>query len=166
MPDIPAKSDLTYFHSARLLFLSCSLDFANFTMQCMTFQCFNCSFIPFNVIFIINPYAFCNSLCSLWFTINQAGKPIQEPGNVWRLEFALRPYGEPIWARNPLDSQLHLVLLIRNRTTFKYLIGFRSIITSCQMPRSILFTIHLFFNAWCLIIWLSEHRIFFIQARP
>ena len=166
MPDIPAKSDLTYFHSARLLFLSCSLDFANFTMQCMIFQCFNCSFIPFNVIFIINPYAFCNSLCSIWFTINQAGKPIQEPGKMCGVSKLHWGPMASLFERDPLDSQLHLVLLIRNRTTFKYLIGFRSIITSCQMPRSILFTIHLFFNAWCLIIWLSEHRIFFIQARP
>ena len=69
-------------------------------------------------------------------------------------------YGEPIWARDPLDAQLHLALLIRSRTPFKCHISFRSITTSCQMPPSILFTIYLFFNAWCLIIWLSEHRIF------
>ena len=109
---------------------------------------------------VINPNASCYILCSLWFTIDQARKAIRELGNVWRLELALRPYGEPIWAHDPLDALLHLALLIRNRTTFKCLIGFRSIPTICQIPPSTLFTIHLFFTARCLIIWLSEHHFF------
>ena len=112
------------------------------------------------MICVIKPNASCYILCSVWFAIDQARKAIHEPGNVWRLELALRLHGEPIWTRDPLDSQLHLALLVHNRTTFKCLFSFRSIPTSCQMPLSILFTIHLFLNAWCLIIWLSEHRIF------
>ena len=39
-------------------------------------------------------------------------------------------------------------------------IAFYDITTSCRIPPSILFDIHLFCNAWCLIIWLREHCIF------
>ena len=73
---------------------------------------------------------------------------------------AFRPRGESIWASNILDSPQYQDPLIHNRTTFKCHIAFYSITTSCHTPPSILFTIHLFLNAWCLFIWPSEHRIF------
>ena len=39
-------------------------------------------------------------------------------------------------------------------------IAFRSIRRRCHMQPYLLFTIHVFFNVLCIIIWLSEHRAF------
>ena len=58
------------------------------------------------------------------------------------------------------DPQQYQSPLIHNHTTFKCHIAFSNIITSCDMPPCILFTIHVFLNAWCLIICINEHRTF------
>ena len=63
-------------------------------------------------------------------------------------------------ARNASDPPQYQAPLIHNHTTFKYYIAFSNIITNCDMPPYILYTIHLFFNAWCLNSCLSEHRTF------
>ena len=117
-----------------LSFFSCNLYFANFTIQFITFQFSIAVFVPFNVICVIKPNASCYNLCSIWFAIDQARKAIHEPGNIWRLELALRLHGEPIRTRDPIDSQLHLALLVRNRTSFKCLFGFRKLPNAAFYP--------------------------------
>ena len=63
-------------------------------------------------------------------------------------------------ARNAFDPPQYQAPLIHNNTIFKFYIAFSIIIASCDMPRCILSTIHLFFVAWCLNICLSGHRSF------
>ena len=63
-------------------------------------------------------------------------------------------------ARNASDPPQCQTPFIHNRTTFIYYFAFSSITTRRDITPCILFTIHLFFNAWCLIICLSEHRTF------
>ena len=66
----------------------------------------------------------------------------------------------PGTTHSPIDTTCLLHVGPHFRSTFKCHIAFCSIITGCHISPSILFTIHWFFNAWCLIIWLSEHRVF------
>ena len=100
----PIKSDLTYFHSAQLSVIpQLQFRFCELHNTIHDISMFQLQFL-FNVICVIKPNASCYILCSIWFAIDQARKAIHEPGNVWRLELALRPHGEPIWAWNPLDS--------------------------------------------------------------
>ena len=63
-------------------------------------------------------------------------------------------------ARNSSDTPQYQAPLFHNHTNFKCCIAFSDIIRSCDMPPCILFIIHSFLNAWCLIICLSEHRTF------
>ena len=72
------------------------------------------------------------------------------------------PRGEPFMAVAVCSAQCFwsTTILIHNHTTFKCYIAFSNIITSCGMPPCIPFTIHLVFNAWCLIICQREHRNF------
>ena len=72
---------------------------------------------------------------------------------------AFRLHVDSIWVRNLPGPPQYQDPLIHNLTTFKCHIAFYSIATSCHIPPSILFTIHLCLDAYCLIIWLSEHRI-------
>ena len=62
-----------------------------------------------------------------------------------------RPPGTPhlqFRSRDPPDPQMHEAQLIGNRTILKCYTTFRGIPTSCHMPFSFLFNIHLFVNAW------------------
>ena len=92
---------------------------------------------------------------SWWFQIVAVCRILK---NIIKI-LAFRQRGEFIWAHNISDPPQYQDPLIHNHTTFKCPIAFYSITTSCHIPPSILCSIHLFFNAWCLIIWLSEHRI-------
>ena len=62
--------------------------------------------------------------------------------------------------RNAYDPPQYQAPLIHNHITFNCYIAFFNIIMSCDMPSFIPFTIHIFVNAWRLIICLREHRTF------
>ena len=63
-------------------------------------------------------------------------------------------------AHNESDPPQYQAPLIHTHTIFKCFIAFPNTIRSCDMPTYILYTIHLFSNAWSLIICLCEHRTF------
>ena len=114
--------------------------------------------VSFTVHCGITLHASCHTLLVIWSTC----PPGEENYSCLCQSMAFgRPYGS-IWVPHGApDPQLHDTPLICNiyiyiscnDTTFKCYIAFRSIPASCHMPPSILFTIYLVFNTWCLIIW-------------
>ena len=99
---------------------------------------FNLSFAVYAVFFFLSSAVWYTHSGTLSYsTLYRADMP------TWR--------GEPFMtvADNASDPQQYQAPLIHNHTTFKCYITFSNIIMSCDMPPCILFTIHLFFNAWC-----------------
>ena len=143
--NISPETDLTYFPvSGHLWFFSC-------VSKSRTSKCY--ARHP-----TISRYRRCFFLWSIiWYTLSGT----LSYSTLYRTDMAT--CHSWLWqcvARNASDPPQYQAPLIHNHTTFKCFIAFSNIITSCDMPTCILFAIHLFSNAWRLIICLSEHRTF------